>query len=154
MSRKRTTSMKVWLIEYKFITSFIVIEIGILSDIYIQIFSIQNRQNTSSSTLTWNECHDLLLDLHSWRSDFIYCHVIYCNKWIHDSHKTMADDDDQYFSYRIIMESMSKHWWYTCEHKLFQGKELRMLSDLKVKIPWVSKKQLQRKHILLGYDAV
>lgn len=75
---------------------------------------------------------------------------------MHDSHKTMDDDDDddQYFPYRIIMESMSKHWWHTCEHKLFQGKELRMLSDLKVKIPWVSKKQLQREHILLGYDAV
>jgi hypothetical protein len=56
---------------------------------------------------------------------------------MHDSHKTM-DDDDQNFSYKIIMESKSKHWWYTCEHELFQEKEIRMQSDLKVKIPWVS----------------
>ena len=67
---------------------------------------------------------------------------------MHDSHKTM-DDDDQNFSYRIIIKSKSKHlwytcddthvtiymWWYTCENELVQEKELRMLSDLKVKIP-------------------
>jgi len=47
---------------------------------------------------------------------------------MHDSHKTMdddEDDDDQNFSYIIIMESKSKHWWYTCEHELSQEKRIK-----------------------------
>jgi len=48
-------------------------EISILSDVHFQILSTQNRQNTLGSTSTWNKCHDNpLLDLHSWRSNFIY----------------------------------------------------------------------------------
>ena len=40
--------MEVWLLEYKFITNFIVIGIGIniLWDVHFQILSAQNRQNT------------------------------------------------------------------------------------------------------------
>lgn len=45
--QKKTTSMKVQQLEYKFITSFIVIGIGIsiLWDVHFQILSTQNRQN-------------------------------------------------------------------------------------------------------------
>ena len=46
--QKKTTSIKVQLTEYKFITSFIGIGIGIsiLSDVHFQILNTQNRQNT------------------------------------------------------------------------------------------------------------
>jgi hypothetical protein len=73
VQKKKNYFNKSAIIEYKFYTNFIFLGISILSDAHFQILSTQNRQNTSGSTLTWNECHnDLLLDLHSWRSNFMY----------------------------------------------------------------------------------
>ena len=43
---EKSTSIKVRLVEYKFITSFIYLGISILSDVHFQISSTQNRQNT------------------------------------------------------------------------------------------------------------